>query len=85
MSIRHPELCNLIERLYAEVKSDQVDPSALTAKDVDLLREYIAPPSGSPVGDRLDSLTIGLVHELTGSEKVTTPRGAAAALLALQR
>lgn len=73
MSIRHPEFCSLVETLHAG--------RPLDAAGVRLLEAYAAPSQPGEVEDKLDSITEGLVAQLTGSANASTPRRAARALI----
>jgi hypothetical protein len=70
MSIRHPELVELVDRLAGG--------GPVTDADRELLTSYL----GDVREDQLDGHTVGTLAELTGRDDVYTPRLAARALLA---
>ncbi|MDP8942584.1 MAG: hypothetical protein M3N16_00440 [Actinomycetota bacterium] len=76
MSIRHPELSALIEKLAAAKERPD-------AADLELLEDYAAPVDGIEAEeDQLGGVYVELVREFTGRDDVHTPRRAARALLA---
>lgn len=75
MSIRHPEFCDLVDRLADRRYS-------MTVEDRGLLRDYVESEPG--IEDQLDGLTVETVTEITGREDVWSPQRAARALLAVQ-
>ncbi len=78
MSVRHPEFCELVERL---AEDDQ-----LTQSDRQFLESYAAPADDREVEreveDLLDRTTREAVQRLTGDAQAWSPRRAASALLA---
>jgi hypothetical protein len=73
MSVRHPELCALVERLAT---GDRLTPS-----DRELLERYVAPSEAVELEDQLDRVTREAVEGLTGDRDVWSPGRAARALL----
>lgn len=73
MSIRHPALVDLVNRVTAG--------EPLTEQDRELLDAYAAPEPGT-VEDQLDGHTREAVAEFTGRDDVWSPTRAARALLA---
>jgi len=72
MSVRHPEFCDIVERLALGQ-----DPP--TKADLTLLEDYASPEGVD--ADQLDGWTFEAVQELTGREDVWSPGRASEALL----
>ena len=77
MSARHPDFCDLVERICQRREQH-------TSKDRRLLCDYARTVPGE-IEDQLDRWTRETVEEFTGNPRVWTPRRAAQALVRTMR